>query len=110
MRQVSRGSWKACGSKSVCTKHSTHGGSLVISRAHTQAANRHSGLSASAIPCLITHDQYDPDKSDRRWEVQVTQKWDAVRRLGEVSLLCEGFAFSFAYAQLNHFAGFLACD
>ncbi|DBB17400.1 TPA: hypothetical protein ACH3X3_014432 [Trebouxia sp. C0006] len=87
MRQVSRGSWKAFGSKSVCTKRSTQGGSPVISRAHTQAANRHSGLGASAIPCLITHDQYDPDRSHCRWEVQVTQNWDAVRRLGEVSSL-----------------------
>ncbi|KAL0034109.1 hypothetical protein WJX79_009417 [Trebouxia sp. C0005] len=61
MRQVSRGSWQACGSKSVCTKHNTQGGSLAISRARTKATNR--------------------------WEVQVTQKWEAMRRLGEVSSL-----------------------
>lgn len=87
MRQLPRGTWQACSSKSVCTKPCIHGGSRVTSRAHTKAANRHSGLGALAIPCLITDDQHDLDKSDCRWEVQVTQKWDAVRRLGEVSSL-----------------------
>ena len=92
MRQLPRGTWQACSSKSVCTKPCIHGGSRVTSRAHTKAANRHSGLGALAIPCLITDDQHDLDKSDCRWEVQVTQKWDAVRRLGEVSLLYQGLS------------------
>ncbi len=91
MRQVSRGSWQACGSKSACAKHNTQGGSLLTSRAHTKAAYRRY-LGASAIQCLITHNQCDPNKSGCRWQVQVTQSWDAVRRLGEVSLLYTGLS------------------